>query len=274
MSSGRTIPGQTPPAAVAPRALLRDGPAQASFPSSNPSSSAGVTSDPAWTHSAPASPATANSASFPGGRKATALPALGSPQQPVRGQSEPLSQVVQAQFTSSDTPLPPASATSALSDASNTVSAADDSTSDSGDTKQPRALKPRSSAKGATQEKRSTGTAQMIVSVGSSLLIVIGLLLGAAWCYRRASPHTTGNLPKQVVQVLGRTPLAPRQQLVLLRFGTKLVLVSNLQGEVRTVSEIDDPLEVDRVAGLCESSQAGSITDSFRSVLHNIGRSG
>ena len=105
-------------------------------------------------------------------------------------------------------------------------------------------------------------------------MIVIGLMLGAAWCYRRAMPGATGSLPKQVIQILGRTPLAPRQQLVLIRFGQKLVLVSNLHGEVRTISEITDPLEVDRMAGMCESAQAGSISDSFRTVLHNIGRNG
>ncbi len=57
----------------------------------------------------------------------------------------------------------------------------------------------------------------------------------------------TGALPKQVVNVLGRTQLAPRQQLVLIRFGSKLILVSNLQGEVRTLSELTDPLEVDQM---------------------------
>ncbi|MCC6509187.1 MAG: flagellar biosynthetic protein FliO [Pirellulaceae bacterium] len=139
---------------------------------------------------------------------------------------------------------------------------------------EPRALKPQSASDGKTPEKRSTGTVQMFISVLSSLAIVMGLLLGAAWCYRRASPTMSGGLPKQVVQVLGRTPLAPRQQLVLLRFGHKLILVSNLHGEVRTISEITDPLEVDRMAGLCESAQPGSISESFRSVLHNIGRNG
>lgn len=135
-----------------------------------------------------------------------------------------------------------------------------------------RPLKPPTSSELATQTKRSSSTVQMFVSVISSLLIVVGLLLGAAWCYRKATPGVGGSLPKQVVQVLGRTPLAPRQQLVLVRFGTKLVLVSNLQGEVRTISEITDPLEVDRVSGMCESAQSGSISDSFRTVLHNIGR--
>jgi flagellar biogenesis protein FliO len=111
----------------------------------------------------------------------------------------------------------------------------------------------------------------MLLSVGSSLLIVIGLFLGVAWFARKTMNTTFGGLPKQVVSVLGRTPLAPRQQLVLVRFGSKLVLVSMIQGEARTISEITDPLEVDQLAGLCESSQPGSITNSFRSILQQSG---
>jgi flagellar biogenesis protein FliO len=115
---------------------------------------------------------------------------------------------------------------------------------------------------------RSSSVFQTILSVGSSLLIVVGLFLGVAWCYRKSlSSSLAVTLPKHVVNVLGRTPLAARQQLVLVRFGSKLVLVSMVQGEARTISEITDPIEVDRLAGLCESGQPSSITQSFRSVL-------
>ncbi len=66
--------------------------------------------------------------------------------------------------------------------------------------------------------------------------------------------------------------MAPRQQLVLLRFGPKLVLVSLAHGDARTISEITDPLEVDRLAGFCESTKPGSISESFRSVLLQTGK--
>ncbi len=104
--------------------------------------------------------------------------------------------------------------------------------------------------------------------MGSSLMIVLALFLGVAWCYRKTQHGTTLGLPKQVVEVLGRSPLAARQQLVLIRFGSKLVLVSLIQGEARAISEITDALEVDQLAGLCESSQASSISASFRNILN------
>lgn len=136
-----------------------------------------------------------------------------------------------------------------------------------------RPFRPSARSDSGTAPSRSNSTVQMVVSVVSSLLIVMALMLGAAWCYRKANPQAASTIPKLVVSVLGRTPLAPRQNLVLIRFGQKLVLVSNLQGEVRTISEIEDPFEVDRLAGLCESAQAGSVSASFRTVLNNLGRS-
>ncbi|MCA9160687.1 MAG: flagellar biosynthetic protein FliO [Planctomycetales bacterium] len=116
--------------------------------------------------------------------------------------------------------------------------------------------------------KGTAGTLQMLVSIVSSLLLVVGLFLGVAWCYRKTLGTTlAGGLPKQVVHVIGRTSISARQQMVLVRFGSKLLLVSVIQGEARTLGEITDPLEVDQMLGLCESGQPGSISQSFKSLL-------
>jgi flagellar biogenesis protein FliO len=129
-------------------------------------------------------------------------------------------------------------------------------------------LQPKSKAESSQPSSASGGKLQMLISVGSSLAIVIGLFIGVAMLYRKTLASTIGKgLPKTVVQVLGRTAVAPRQQLVLLRFGSKLVLVSMIQGEARTISEITDPLEVDQLAGLCESTQPASSSNSFRELL-------
>ncbi|MBX3420372.1 MAG: flagellar biosynthetic protein FliO [Pirellulaceae bacterium] len=129
-------------------------------------------------------------------------------------------------------------------------------------------LQPRSAQAAPVQSTSGSSTVKMLVSAGSSLAVVIGFFLGCAWLYRKSFGNTLGRgLPKHVVQVLGRAPVAPRQQMVLLRFGPKLVLVSLVQGDARTISEITDPLEVDRIAGLCESQQADSMAQSFREIL-------
>jgi flagellar protein FliO/FliZ len=133
--------------------------------------------------------------------------------------------------------------------------------------KSPTRLQPKSATAEPSHSPRRS-TLHTVISLGSSLIVVIGLFLGLAWLYRKSIVRTgNSGLPNTVVQILGKTALAPRQQLVLLRFGSKLVLVSNIHGEARTVSEIVDPLEVDQLTGLCESNRPGSISHSFREIL-------
>lgn len=138
---------------------------------------------------------------------------------------------------------------------------------DSSGTRPRTPLLPPSQA-GSQIEPTSSNTLRMLVSVGSSLMIVLGLFLGAVWFYRKSLGRLQSQgLPKSVVQVLGRTPVASRQQMVLIRFGSKLVLVNLVHGDARTISEITDPLEVDRLVGLCEGSRPGSSSASFRELL-------
>ena len=111
-----------------------------------------------------------------------------------------------------------------------------------------------------------SSTISMIVS----LVIVLAIFMGVAWCIRRIAPQPSRTLSKDVVQVLGRTPLAPRHNMILIRFGRKLVLVSQQLGQTQTLSEIEDPREVDHLLGLCEEANTTSISSSFRDVLFQL----
>jgi len=97
------------------------------------------------------------------------------------------------------------------------------------------------------------------------------LFFAFVWATRRSRPQSLAPLPSEVVESLGRVPLAGRQQMHLVRVGQKLILLSVTTGEARTLTEITDPVEVDRLAGLCRQSQPGSITATFRQVLSEAG---
>ncbi len=105
-----------------------------------------------------------------------------------------------------------------------------------------------------------------------SLLIVLGLFMGSMWMIKRTLPAPAPRLPADVVEVLGCTPLAGRQNAHLVRLGNKLLLVSVFPSGAETLTEITDPLEVDRIAGICKSQQPQSSSASFRSLLDQIGR--
>ena len=110
-----------------------------------------------------------------------------------------------------------------------------------------------------------------LTTVVSSLAVVLGLFLFVAWLARRALPNAGGGLPKDVVEVLGFAPLANRQQMQLVRLGNKLVLLCVTATGADPLTEITDPEEVDRLAGLCQQNQPGSISSTFRQVLAQFG---
>lgn len=106
-----------------------------------------------------------------------------------------------------------------------------------------------------------------MLTVISSLAIVLAVFFAFVWLSRSAAPKGMAPLSKEVVESLGRAPLLGRQQMQLIRIGNKLILLSVTATGADTLTEITDPVEVDRLAGLCRQSQAGSISDTFRHVL-------
>ena len=115
---------------------------------------------------------------------------------------------------------------------------------------------------------------QSLVPMAASLAVVLGLFLAFAWMLRGATPKAAGLLPNEVVEVLGRAPLAGRQQMHLLRCGNKLLLVSVTPAGAETLTEVTDPLEVDRLAGLCQQARPHSATAAFRQIFQQFGSAG
>jgi flagellar protein FliO/FliZ len=117
-----------------------------------------------------------------------------------------------------------------------------------------------------TQQDQNNGLSS-VVTVAGSLALVLGIFFLVAWGIRRAAPAGCALLPNEVFEVLGRAPLPSRQQVYLFRCGQKLVLVSVTAAGAETLAEITDPIEVDRLAGLCRQAHPNSATAAFRQVL-------
>jgi len=123
------------------------------------------------------------------------------------------------------------------------------------------------------QDKNAAGRGSSLsamLTVGSSLAIVLGLFLVVAWAMRKTAPRGSLVLPKEVFDVLGRAPLGARQQVQLLRCGNKLLLVSITPGGAETLTELTDPIEVDRIAGICHQAHPKSATTAFRQVFQQL----
>lgn len=135
------------------------------------------------------------------------------------------------------------------------------------------ALKPRRSAGDETSEetqKQRTSSFSSVLTMFSSLLVVIALFFGLMFMLKKANGGNMHELPRDVFQVMGTSRIAGRHSLFLLRLGHKLVLVHAGSGEVQTITEVTDPVEVDRLCGSCEENQSNSLTQSFKQVLKNV----
>lgn len=110
-----------------------------------------------------------------------------------------------------------------------------------------------------------------LATIFSSLALVLGLFFLIVWFTRRAMPARALALPKDVVEVLGRTPLQGRQQMQLVRLGNKLILLSVSANGTDSLAEISDPDEVQRLTALCLEAQPNSVSATFRQILAQLG---
>lgn len=123
----------------------------------------------------------------------------------------------------------------------------------------------------ATSRRTPVAGLPSLVTVASSLAIVLGLFFVVMVLLKRGGPKGMQLLPREAVEVLGRAPLPGRQQMYLIRCGGKLLLVSVTPGGAETLTEITDPVEVQRLTGLCLQGQPDSATHAFQQALSQLG---
>lgn len=133
------------------------------------------------------------------------------------------------------------------------------------------ALKPRDPANHSGPGKNSDGLPSPMTVIGS-LLLVLGVFFAVIWAIRQMSPPGANLLPTEAFEMLGRAPLANRQQAHLLRCGNKLLLVSVNAAGAEPLAEITDPAEVDRLTNLCRQSRPNVATTAFRQMFGQKGK--
>ena len=80
-----------------------------------------------------------------------------------------------------------------------------------------------------------------------ALVAVIALIFILRSLGKMFFPSGTSRGQSRVVEVLSRSPLAPKQQVMLLRVGRRVIVVGDSGAQMNTLCEISDP---DEVAGL------------------------
>lgn len=89
---------------------------------------------------------------------------------------------------------------------------------------------------------------QMILA----LAVVVALIFGLQWLLKRIGGRRAGGSRSGVLDVVARTGVTTRQELMLVRLGERMVLLGRSATGITRLAEIDDANEVQRLQALIE----------------------
>ncbi len=131
-------------------------------------------------------------------------------------------------------------------------------------------LNPRSESSSDRAEtgKTSGPLSDSLITIGSSLIVVLGLFAGLVWMTRRfgARSMQQGAIPKEVMQSLGSSSIDARTSIMLVRCGSRILVLARTAQGVQPISEVTDPNEVRHLTALC----LGDSKKDFASTLQTI----
>lgn len=116
----------------------------------------------------------------------------------------------------------------------------------------------------ATAPSNESGIWQRLVTATVVVLILIVLLRYAAgWLL----PGVGRGGNSRGVRVLGRTPIAPRQQVILLHVGRRVLVVGDSGGRLANLGTIDDAEEIAELLGQTSSTPPATATGRFKAMF-------
>jgi flagellar biogenesis protein FliO len=106
--------------------------------------------------------------------------------------------------------------------------------------------------------------------VAGALAIVLALIFALRLVMKRAFGVAGAAGSSRSVVVLSRTVLAPKQQVMLLHVGRRLIVVGDSGGQMSTLSEITDPDEVAALVGQLRDEKLSSAAPAFGGLLGRL----
>lgn len=100
-----------------------------------------------------------------------------------------------------------------------------------------------------------------------AMAVVIGLILVLKMVVGKMYPSVGANKGGRVIRVLTRSPISPKQQVMLLQVGKRVIVVGDSAGQLSTLTEISEPDEVATLLGQIESAETVVPTSRFSSLF-------
>ena len=104
----------------------------------------------------------------------------------------------------------------------------------------------------------------------AALGAVIGLMLVLRAIVMRAVGKSAATSRSPAIEVLARSVVAPRSNVLLLRVGRRILVVGETASGLRTLSDVSDPEEVASLLTLLEAAKPNSVTQTFAQALGQL----
>ena len=121
---------------------------------------------------------------------------------------------------------------------------------------------------GSTIPGRPLGTS--IAALGAILL----LFLGVVQIWKKYTPGHKTELPQAAWELLGNVSLDARHNLMIVRVGSRLIVLGQSEQGLQTLSEITQGEEVAQLIALCHSPDGSTPTSSFDDLLSRFQQRG
>ena len=113
-----------------------------------------------------------------------------------------------------------------------------------------------------------------IKKIIGGLAVVIGGYLGLVWLLNMINPAASGAIPREALEVVGSAPLNSKQNLQLIRLGSKLMLMIHGPDGAQPVGEVSDPAEVEHLLAICGGGGRGQrVSPAVGAAIENRLRS-
>lgn len=99
-----------------------------------------------------------------------------------------------------------------------------------------------------------------LIQTSLGLLVVLAVIGGAAWAFKRFGHFQSGVQGK--LKVVGGVSLGSRERVVLLQVGNQQLVVGVAPGQIQTLHVLDEPLPTEG-----ENETATSFSDKLQSVM-------
>jgi flagellar biogenesis protein FliO len=138
----------------------------------------------------------------------------------------------------------------------------------SDDPKESLALGRGPSTSGGAETGKSTSS--WVFTTLTALGVVIGLILLLRAGFAKLTGRTTASANNPVVEVLSRTSIAPKNHVLLLRLGRRILVVGDSSSGMNTLANIDDPEEVASLLQAISVTKPGSVSAEFTQLMQGF----